>query len=188
MKKLGIVCLLPLMILSAKASADQYSCAKMVYKDGWLTKYEHLGNTWGANTKKHGVVSSSVGSSVEKTTSSVDPGVITGQFMSSVQYTSSWGECSILEMNITQKMREDYIEQNMPEIKRQIAIGYGYHVDALAFVSGCRQLERAEWSRDLQKNTASLYDIKDGRHFSKKLDNIIKANASFKVNCHIPLG
>ncbi len=167
------------------AYADAYSCAKMIYKDGWLVKYEHLGNTWGANTKKHGAVSSSVGSSVEKTTSSVDPGVSTGNIMSSVQYFSSWGECSMLEYHITKQLREQYIEQNLGEIKRQVAMGQGYHVDALAMISGCQNLGANEWARALQSNTEELYDLNSGVAFADHLNTIVMSQNSLRGNCAI---
>ncbi len=166
-------------------SADVYSCAKMVYKDGWLRKYDNLGNTWGANTKKHGAVSSSVGSSVERTTSSADPGVTTGRFMSVAQYSSSWGECSILEMNITRQFRQDYIEQNLGEIKKQVAMGSGHHVDGLAFASGCSNLDSATWSKSLQGRTADFYDSASGLAFANLLDNVISGDDSLKSNCRV---
>lgn len=172
-------------ILSTAAHADMYKCAQMVYKDGWFRKYETLGNTWGANTKKHGVVSSLAGSSVEKTTSSVDPGVTTGNNVSTTQYSSSWGECSMLDYHITRQMRDDYIDQNMGEIKRQIALGEGYHVDSLAYISGCKGIERANWSQTLQKGTGQFYDIQNGPAFSRQIDTLINGSQDLKSNCHI---
>lgn len=167
------------------ANADAYSCAKMIYKDGWLKKYDILGNTWGANTKKHGAVTSTIGSSIEKTTSSVDPGVSTGNFMSSMQYTSSWGECSMVNMQITQQMREDYIDQNMPELRKQIAMGQGLHVDNLAFVSGCKNIDRETWSRGLQQRTQEFYDAADAKSFTYHLDAMISADTGLKTNCSL---
>ncbi|NCN40140.1 DUF3015 domain-containing protein [bacterium] len=172
--------------VSESVLADQYSCAKMVYKDGWLTKYEYLGNTWGANTKKSGVLSSTGGSSIERTTASVDPGVTTGQFMSSLQYSSSWGECSMLEMFITQQFRQDYIEQNIDEIKKQIALGDGHHLDSLAFLSGCYQVERSVWSSQLQENTESFYDMNNVKNFDQKLENVIHSSSHLNQHCKMP--
>lgn len=174
-----------LMMIPKIANADMYSCAKMTYKDGWLTKYEYLGNTWGANTKKHGAVSSSVGSSIENTTSSVDPGAYTGKFTSSVQFVSSWGECSILDYYITKKHREDYIDQNIHEIKKQVAMGAGHHIDSLAFISGCRGISKETWSRSLQQRTAALYDAENGAAFASELNSIVSGNDELKSNCQI---
>lgn len=173
------------LVLSNAAHADSYSCAKMVYKDGWLRKYEYLGNTWGANTKKSGILSSTAGSTVEKITSSVDPGVTTGNGMSSIQYVSSWGECAMVEMMITKQIREEYIDQNMSEIKRQVAMGQGYHVDALAMISGCDLQNASEWSRALQRNTGELYDLNSGAAFASQLNAIVLSNSSLRTTCAV---
>lgn len=179
-----IVCL-ALLTTSTAVYADMYSCAKMVYKDGWLRKYEYLGNTWGANTKKNGVTTSLGGSSIEKTTSSLDPGVTTGNVMSSAQYSSSWGECSMMNYHITRNTREKYIEQNMGDIIKQVAMGDGHHVDTLAFVSGCREIDRDVWRRSLQSRTAELYDAKTGAAFSEQLQVVIDREPSLKTNCQM---
>lgn len=173
------------LLLPQLAMADAYTCAKMIYKDGWLRKYELLGNTWGANTQKHGAVSSTTGSSIEKTTSSMDPGVFTGQMLSTVQYSSSWGECSMLDMYITKQMREEFIEQNLGEIKREVAMGQGHFVDSLAFVSGCKNLDQAQWSQELQQRTADFYDTASGKEFAGVLDQVIEAQPDLKSNCAI---
>ena len=182
----GFILMMLVFSVSESVFADTYSCAKMVYKDGWLKKYEYLGNTWGANTKKNGALSSTGGSSTERMTASVDPGVSTGNFMSSMQYSSSWGECSMLEMFITQQFRQDYIEQNMDDIKKQIALGKGHHLDSLAFLSGCSQIERSEWSTELQSNTESFYDLIDVKKFDHKLESVIHGNSNLNQHCIMP--
>ncbi len=182
---IGIVAMLGI-FNSQPALANAYSCAKMIYKDGWLKSYEYLGNTFGANTKKHGAVSSTTGALTENLTSTVDPGVYTGKAMSSVQYSSSWGDCSLVEYHITKRVREDYIEQNMQEIKKQIALGAGYHVDSLAVLSGCRQGERVNWSTKLQSRTADFYDSQNGPSFTEKLDALIASDELLKLECHPP--
>lgn len=184
--KLIKVAILFSFFLSSYAYADAYKCAKMVYESGWLKKYEHLGNTWGANTKKHGLLSSSVGSSVEKTTSSFDLGVATGNIMSTLQYSSSWGECSMLEYHITQRIREDFIDQNMPELKKQIALGGGIYVDTVAYLSGCDIKAEASWSRHLQSQTIQLYDAQSAKDFTAQLDKSIKANSELNNLCTPP--
>lgn len=156
-------------LVTPSAFANVYSCAKMVYKDGWLTKYQYLGETIGANTKKHGLPMSTTGAMIEQTTSSVDPGVTSGRAISTSQYSSSWGECAAIEMIITREFREKYIDQNMPEIRRQAAIGRGYHVDALATLSGCDGSQR-EFAQRLQARTADLYPLASGSAWAPTLD------------------
>lgn len=174
------------MSLSSIAAADAYSCAKMVYAKGWLIKYEYKGNTWGANTQKHGVLSSTVGSSTEGTTSSVDPGYYTGSTMSSLQYSSSWGECSMLDYHITKQFREDYIEQNMVEIKKHVALGDGVHVASLAYLSGCKDIEESTWVNGLRSHMEPLYDAETGARFAEEIDQVIKGNVELKSKCHMP--
>lgn len=172
--------------VAPSALADSYSCAKMVFKDGWLKQYEYKGNTWGANTKKHGAVSSTVGSSAESVTSSVDPGVMTGNIMSTMQFSSSWGECSMVDYYITKEFREQYIEQNMNEVKKQIAKGDGHHIRSLAFLSGCTNLEYDHWVQQLRANMTHFYDAKKAKDFGTHLDNMIQKNNSLSKNCQIP--
>ena len=182
--KIVLVALLGVFINSS-AFADTYTCARMVYAGGWLKKYEYLGNTWGANTKKSGVTSSSVHSSIEKTTSSVDPGVSTKNWVSSMQYTSSWGECSMIDSAITMKMREDYIEQNADEIKSEIAMGDGIHVDSLAFVSGCHGINEAQWKKSLQDRAVKFYERTNAKDFASDLNDMIQSSQDFASHCSL---
>ena len=165
------------------ASADYYSCPKKVYSQGWLRKYEYKGNTWSANIKKSGFLSSTAHSSTENTTSSVDPGVTTGEAISSVQYTSSWGECAMFDMEITMKMRDDFIDQNLNEIKKQVAQGSGYHIDSLAALSGCAHYDSVIWAQHLQAHTGEFYDSIDGRAFRQVLDSMINSDSMMKPFC-----
>ena len=181
-------CIVGMFVLALGSSvsfADSYSCAKMVVKDGWLKKYEYKGNTWGANTKKHGLVSSTAGSSTETTTGSVDPGVTTGQVMSTAQYTSSWGECSLVDTMITRRMRKDYIDQNLNDIKKHVALGVGHHVDSLALLSGCSGIEKRAWSQQLQGSMADFYDANSASEFVQELDKVIESNNVFATSCII---
>jgi hypothetical protein len=75
----SLVAALILSFTALPAHADYYQCAKKVYEAGWLKKYQYKGETWAANTKKSGLLSSTMNVSTENTTSSVDPGVTTGQ-------------------------------------------------------------------------------------------------------------
>jgi hypothetical protein len=187
-KMKNLVLMLMIFGFGSNAFANSYTCAKMVYSAGWLKKYEYLGNTWGENTKKSGALSSTFNASVEKTTSSVDPGVTTKNFVSTMQYSSSWGECSILEYNITKQMREDFIDQNMDTIKTEIALGDGVQVDSLAFVSGCRNLNETQWKRVLREKSLDLYDQNDAKGFVKALDQIIIQEKGLNGHCSLVSG
>ena len=187
-KQTFVLCFaLALFGFSSQSRADYYSCYKKIYEAGWLKKYEYKGNSWSANTKKSGPLSSTAGVSTENTTSSVDPGVSTGDLMSSAQYTSSWGECAAVDMLISKNMRDGYIEQNLLEIKQQVAQGQGYHLASLAVLSGCTgATNQATFSRQLQSHMGDLYDTKNGAAFREKLDVIILENADLKTACRPP--
>lgn len=183
--KLAIV-ISSLVLGTLQAQADYYSCHKKIYETGWLKKYEYKGQTWGANTKKSGLLSSSVGVTVENMTSSVDPGVTTGELMSSVQYSSSWGECAAVDMEISKLFRDQYIEQNLVEIKKQVAVGGGYHIDSLAVISGCKGVNSAIFAGALQKSTEALYDAPNANAFRAELDRVIHRDRKLDTSCTIP--
>ena len=173
------------MTITSSALADKYSCAKMVAAGGWFKKYEYIGNTWGANTQKSGVLSSILHSSIEKTTSSVDPGISTKNLVSTLQYSSSWGECSMLNYEVTMQMRKDYIEQNADEIKTEIALGQGIHIDSLAFVSGCHNLNETAWKESLQNRAVEFYEQKNANDFVNVLDRMIQTEPKLAGLCSL---
>lgn len=178
-----IACALVLFLLSDVARADMYKCAQMVYKDGMFKKYEYKGNTWGANTKKHGVFSSTTGSTTETTTASLDPGVSTKQLLSTAQFSSSWGECAAIDYEITQEFRSNYIKQNIVEIKKQISVGDGYHLASLAFLSGCTQIDQAAWILRLQQNFEPFYDASNETQFDRQLQDVIHSDTALASQC-----
>ena len=181
---LGLLVLVSLWPLQSRA--DYYGCNKMIYEAGWLRKYDYKGQTWAAGTKKSGPTSSTVHVSTENSTSSVDPGVTTGHWTSSSQYTSSWGECAAVDIEIAQQFRDQYIDQNLHEIKKQVAAGTGYHVEALAVLSGCKGPGSSAWGQTLQRHTGDFYDTDSGREFRSILDAIIKDNPQLSAECHPP--
>lgn len=183
----GIFCAMLGFFVNDVARADMYKCAQMVYKDGMFKKYEYKGNTWGANTKKHGAFSSTTGSTTETTTGSVDPGVSSKSLLSTAQYSSSWGECAAIDYHITQEFRSNYIKQNIAEIKKQISVGDGYHLASLAFLSGCKQIDRMNWVSTLQGNFESLYDANNELQFDRQLQHLIQSDTSLTSQCK-PVG
>lgn len=91
----------------------------------------------------------------------------------------------MLEMYITKKFRNDYIEQNIAEIKKQIALGEGHHITSLAFVSGCRGIDATNWSSNLRSGMAGFYDAKTGAEFSGRLDQMIQSDSSLSQKCSL---
>lgn len=178
-------CAASFLFTSGVAHADMYKCWKMVYKEGLFKKYEYLGNTWGANTKKHGAFSSTAGSTTEHTTASVDPIITSKELLSTAQYSSSWGECAAIDYEVTQEFRTKYIEQNIVEIKKQISVGDGYHLASLAFLSGCQQIDHDSWVESLRSNIEQFYDTTSGQQFDQELQHVIKSDKAFSTQCKL---
>jgi hypothetical protein len=185
MRNILALCVLLGVAFAQVALADYYSCPKKVYSEGWLRKYDYKGETWAADTHKGGAFVSTSHVSTESTTSSVDPGVSTGEMISSSQYTSSWGECAMIDQVIAMNMREDYIDQNLGEIKKEIAQGTGYHIDSLANLSGCSDAAAVTWAEALQAHTGEFYDSADGHAFVKVLNNVIHGNSALSSACQM---
>ncbi len=89
----------------------------------------------------------------------------------------------MLDYHITQEMRKEYIGQNLAEIKKQISQGEGYHLASLAFLSGCRDIEAAGWSKALQGEMEGLYDASHQDSFDAKLQNVIHKDSILNKQC-----
>ena len=82
-------------------------------------------------------------------------------------------------------MREDYIDQNSDEIKTEIAMGDGLHVDSLAFVSGCHGVNEALWKKSLQDRAVKFYERKSAKEFVSDLEDMIQSNPDFASHCYL---
>ncbi len=154
-------------------------CGEFVYnKHGMLKKYVYLPLNISENTKKHGTMSSS-GNTTEASTAFVDPGVYTGMSTGSAQSISSWGQCSFLKVIGVTKAREQYIEQNMEDIKDHFARGEGEHIKALAFLSQCPQNKEQEFATKMQSNLEKFIDFKSNEAigFAKEIDELVLCNS-----------
>lgn len=164
---------------------DGASCAKSIYAKGMLRNYDMLGQSWGATTGKGGFKAPFM-TSTESTTSQFDPGVTTGRVMSSSGFTSSFGECSGLKVLLVNKeMRDDYIDIHLVEVKKQIAQGHGHHLVPIAFGSGCDNFMLETWTKALRTNMETLYDVKSGKEFGSKLDELISKDDSLSNICNL---
>lgn len=92
----------------------------------------------------------------------------------------------MLEMYTTENFRKEYIDQNMIEIKKQIALGEGHHVDSLAFLSGCVNIDRQNWVGNLKSNMPELYDAQSSDAFVGQLKGIIESDSELNAHCKLP--
>jgi hypothetical protein len=175
-------------IMASMAQATK--CGQVVYnKHGMLRKYEVLPLDISEGLKKHGVSSTSPGTT-ETTTASVDPGVTTGTSDSQTQSTSTKGDCKwggFFGAAERQDL-EHYVEQNLNQIKNQMAVGQGGHIEMLASYSNCNQAKI--FGQALQKNMNKFIDFneKDSKAFVDQIQELISTDDNLSLQCQsVPL-
>lgn len=134
-------------------------CGELVYnKHGKFRKYEYVPNTATENTKKHGYSTTS-GVSTEGSTASSDPGVSTGVTQSNQQSTSTKGECKWGGLFASRDEYKEYLAQNISEIKNEMALASGGHLEILASAFDCNQEGRQKLPKLLQKNFSRFVSL-----------------------------
>ena len=134
-------------------------CGDLIYKkNGKFRKYEYMNNNGMENTKKHGS-STTAQVSTEGSTASTDPGVSTGLTQSHTQSTSTRGECIWGGFFVSHTEYQDYLAQNMHEIKNEMAKGQGGHLEILASAFTCGEFGKKGLSTVLQKNFNKFVDL-----------------------------
>ena len=153
---LSFFCGLTLLFFFTEAFATP--CGELIYnKNGWLRKYEVLPLTLGEAFKKHGSSSSSKGT-IESTTASVDLGVSTGGSVSWGQSLSTRGECKWAGLFASAETYHRYLAQNLDEIKKEMALGGGGHLELLASAHDCRDSAHAGFARAMQRHLPEFID------------------------------
>lgn len=162
--------------------ASATACGDFIYKHGTFKKYEYMNNTGIENTKKHGYSSTSA-ATTESSTASVDPGVSTGVTQSHSQSTSTQGECKWGGFFASKEEYKDYLAQNMFEIKQEMSLGQGGHLEILASAFGCAKQDKENLSLVLQKNFESFvdYEPNQSNEFANSIKMVVEKNPS--LNC-----
>lgn len=75
---------------------------------------------------------------------------------STLQYSSSWGDCSML--GLVEHDQKVFITQAYEPLQIDIARGGGEYADAFAEISKCNSLGKIEFKKELQKNFEKIYD------------------------------
>jgi len=182
-----MVLFLGLLSFGVLANGFSNCLQKTVYAKGWFRKYQyaHMNITQVSNKGNSSEVSTQ--KSTEHSTASSDPGVSSGFSTSDSQSTSSWGECSPFKvMAYLNKQRELYIAQNLFEIKKQMAVGKGGHIEALSFFSYCGPEAVPVLSQQMQQQFDRFAFINrlNQNQFSKELEQIIHSSKFLQKNCH----
>ena len=164
-------------VLLASQAALATACGNMIYGNGKFRKYEYLNNTASENTKKHGSSTTSA-ATTEGSTASSDPGVTTGVSQSYQQSTSSKGECRLSNLFASTEDYNDYLAQNMHEIKNEMSLGQGGHLEILAAAFHCSAAGKAALSQVLQKNFERFvtYEPPQSKEFAASLKTVIEKN------------
>lgn len=177
------ICFVSLTLLASFAHATK--CGEVIYnKHGKLRKYEVIPLDISEGIKKHGVSSTS-GATTETSTASVDPGVSTGVSDSQTQSVSTKGDCKWGGFFGSADRRdfEGYVEQNMNEIKNQMSVGQGGHIEMLAAFAGCSQTDAL--GHKLQQNMKSFVDLnnQDSKIFVERVQNMISTDSQLANQC-----
>lgn len=168
--------LLCLFMFSSAAHATP--CGEFIYGHGMLKKYEYAPLNLTEGTKKHGSSSSS-GYSTDGTTAAVDPGVTTGTFASTKQSSLTEGACKWMGMKLSSKREyEQYIAQNMDEIKNEMAAGKGGHLQILASAHSCSEQGREVFPKVIRKNFERFVDLTSSQAsaFGDQLTDVVITN------------
>lgn len=174
-----------LIIFTAQSgqAINQSSCSTML-NNGFYKKYEYAGIDQPVTkaTKKHGTIKSTSVTSTEGSTAVFDPKYWSNVSTSGTQGTSSWGECSLIGLQRTLQIRENYIAVNKSEVFKEIAKSEGDHLAALASLSMCDDDKLNQFSSALQKNLPNLMKTPEGQ-FNQALDKIISEDSELNVSC-----
>ncbi len=181
-----------LLLLAAPASFawDSSKCSKML-NDGLYKKYEWGGvgdsniNAMTKETKKSGSFSGTSNITTEGTTAVSDPKYSTNVSTSQSQTSSSYGDCSLFGLKERREQRDLYLAQNFDQIKRDIAVGRGPHLESLSWFSLCEDGIKTQFNDTLQKNFSALYTEGDEKKVALKIDSVVAEDARLRTGCFI---
>lgn len=103
---------------------------------------------------------------------------------STTQFTSSWGECSMLGSGEEEK--KAFVSYNVENLKIDISKGGGEYTDTYASLSGCSDNTKKEFAEYLQKNFIKIYSANLDNSPEKiynNIEQIIKENKKLTVAC-----
>ncbi len=182
-----IVTVLLFMSSSLAFSYNDKKCFGMYTKNA-LRKYDYkyLGPTsvTSDTTTKEGSTKVTTQNSTQGSTMAVDPTVFGKRFISSTQYSSSFGECAMFGFHDMEKERQYYIAVNTADIKRDIAFGKGTHIDALSKLSGCTAGSAGLLGSALKSKFSQIQDLEnDSYKFSEVIHQTIIGHSKLKQRC-----
>jgi hypothetical protein len=121
-------------------------------------------------TSKEGISKWYTQNSIQGSTMMIDPGVSTKGTTGNSQFSSSWGECSMLGYKDSAQQRNNFIASNWEELQSEIAIGQGKHLSALLALSGCPETMQPAIQADLRQQFSSYNDAVE---LAQHLDSVL---------------
>ena len=171
-------------ILGWNSVSHANACGEMIYnKNGKLRKYQYMPNTISENSAKHGSSTSS-GVSTEMTTAGSDVGVSTGATAGYGQFSSTKGECKWFGLFSSHQQYHDYLAQNLTEIKQEMSLGKGGHLQILASAFECNSQGQKQINQVFQKNFGRFVDFQaqNADQFAKTLNDVV--DTELAESCH----
>jgi hypothetical protein len=112
--------------------------------------------------------------------------VVGGELLSSTQFTSSWGECSAIG---TRETRNQFLQANLENIKRDAARGAGEYLHTLSSLYGCKSFSKRNlFYSELQKNYEHLFTEDPSNSAPiQKIENLMIMNPELQ-SCLAELG
>lgn len=173
------------LILSTDISfaLNDSACSTML-NNGFYKKYEFAGidQPMTKATKKHGTTKATVVTSTEGSTAFLDPKYWSNVSTSGSQGTSSWGACSLIGLQRTLQIRENYFAVNKSEVLKDISKAEGEHLQALANLSMCDDNQVAQFNVEMQKNLPLFINTPNGK-FNDAIDKVVSENPDLNKNC-----
>lgn len=109
------------------------------------------------------------------TTGSFTRALTNGTFSNTLAMTSGTSGCARHNLVLKQKEKIHYVEANLIPLRREVAMGEGERINALAAIWGCTNAEAL--SPGLKKNYRELFYKQEASDVVQKLDSMIHADA-----------
>lgn len=115
------------------------------------------------------------------TTGSYTRALTNATFSNTFAMTSGTSGCARHDLVMKQKEKIYYVESNLVPLRREVAMGEGERVNALAAIWGCS--DASKLSPVLRKNYRNLFYKKGAMDTVNKLDELIISNPELKAQC-----
>lgn len=163
------------------------ACSKML-NEGLYKTYkfagfgESNGNAITGETKRSGSSRGSTNVSSDQSTAVLDPKHSTNLSYSQSQSSSSTGECNAFAIKELRAQRDFYIAENFDQVRKEIAQGQGFHMEALAWMSLCDIDSQKDFNEILQTHYEEIYPGKISQP-SLAIDNLIGSSRKMEGKC-----